>query len=124
MEINGNNYSFSKMNALQQFHVARRIQSLIFSGKKMSLQGFSEALSKMSDEEAEAVLFPLLKSVQRENSRGGGFAPIMSEGNLMFSDIDLKTLIQLAWKALEVNFSDFFTELKAKAESGFSKEKA
>lgn len=90
----------------------------------MSLQGFSEALSKMSDEEAEAVLFPLLKSVQRENSRGGGFSPIMAEGNLMFSDIDLKTLIHLAWKALEVNFSDFFTELKAKAESGFSKEKA
>lgn len=132
LEINGQKYKFAKIDALKQFHIVRRLAPII--GELLSAVGpsFKEgqavlndeeqftkalgpiagAIGKLSDEEANYVLFSLLGSVQRHQA-GGGWANIVATGHhtLMFQDIELKAMFQLAVKAFSVNLGGFIDAL-------------
>jgi hypothetical protein len=127
-EIGGVKYRAGKLNPFEQFNILRKlapvfaaVASTAESGVMAGLiSGESEAdlakllppvlqgLADLPEEDANAVLFGCLRAVQRES--GAGYAPVMAQGaqRLMFEDIDLPVMLQLAWKVLEHNLSGFF----------------
>lgn len=130
LEVNGHDYQFAKLSALAQFHIVRRLAPIIgellngidpksFKDGKpnisqadmlKALGPISTALAKLSDEEANYVLFGLLKVVQRKQV-GGGWANIATGESLMFEDIDMKIMIQLSVKSFMVNLGGFISAL-------------
>lgn len=118
IEINGNLYRIGHMDARKQFHVSRRLAPLLaglgsaLADKKSDLaatfQPIAEALSKMSNEDMDYVLDNCLAVVSRQ--QGNQFAPVMSRGGgMMFEDIDLPTMMQLAIAVIRENLGGFFS---------------
>ncbi len=122
-ELNGNQYRVGHINALTQFHVARRLAVILSemaaafqSGKNedASLSAMANAISKLSDEDANYCLFSLLKAITRAQKNGMGWGPVCSANSLMYDDITMPVMLQLAWKSLQFNMSDFFLEMNLK----------
>ncbi len=133
-EIRGRKFSMVKLDALKQFHIVRRVGPLIadllkaLGGiKKEQLEGLTEkekleefaqiaepvmeGLSKLSDKDAEFVLFRLLSAVQVHQAEHNVWAKIASDQGIMMQDLDLPTLLQVAGKSLVFNLSGFFSML-------------
>jgi hypothetical protein len=55
----------------------------------------------MSDEDVDYVLKKCLTVCQKHN--GSNWAPLMRNGNLMFDDLDLATLMQLSMEVVQDN---------------------
>lgn len=127
--INSHDYKFSQIPALAQFHIVRRLAPIIgellgaigpsMKGGKSevnqdemlkALGPITSALAKLSDEDANYVLFGLLKNVTRKQA-GGGWAKIVTGETFMFEDIDMKVMIQLAVKSFMVNLGGFINAL-------------
>ena len=135
-EINGTKYQVRKMDAFKQFHIVRRLapmlgelapvlgqaaskaKALEDSSEAEKLEAFGEAvapimngLSKLSDEDANRVLFGLLECA--ETHRSGAWAPLVVPGGkqMAFQDLDLPTLLQIAARAFAFNLSGFFSAL-------------
>lgn len=126
-------YSTRKLSAIQQFHVARRLAPLLWalgeglvqalsSGKSeisvdgvdanglFALKNVADMVAQMSDADSEYVLNTCLSVVRRKQS--GGWANIQaSGGGLMFDDIDLQTMMQLAVTVIKENLGNFFDAL-------------
>jgi len=67
----------------------------------------ADVLAAMSDTDSEYVLKLCLGAVSREQA-GTGFAPILnSAGSLLFSDLDLVTMLQLAHAVVMENLGNF-----------------
>lgn len=142
--VNGIEYQFAKINAVEQFHVVRRLAPIIGdllaaltskipAGQSMqSLKdSFTEAdgaelmvpvanaIAKLSDEDANYVLFKLLQSIQRKQ-QGGGWAHIKVSGKdiLMFDDIDMPTMLKLAGLSLMENLGGFIAALPTGLKEG------
>jgi hypothetical protein len=129
-EVGSFKFKLSKINAMAQFHVVRRISHLIpilipVFEKAQKIQGkeglsetekfsqiaaeakpFLEGLSAMSDQESEKVLFSLLSSV--ETNRNGGWAKVANDKMLFFQDFELPVLLQCAGRAFMYNLTSFF----------------
>lgn len=123
IEIAGQHYQLAKLNALTQFHVARRLGPILAtmgvslqmlrSGMKLELDDFvslltpvMDIMSKMPDEEVNYILFTCLGVCKRKS--GEAWAPVLASGNLiMFSDIDLPTMLQLVVAVLKDNLGPF-----------------
>lgn len=131
-ELNGVNYKLNKMNAFKQFHIVRKVAPIlgkllpvINSIKKIDddkLQDeekwdqiaklatpILEGLSKLSEEDADKVLKALLATVEKQNH--GAWSFVVVGESLMFADMDLPTMMQLAGRAFMFNLADFFTVL-------------
>jgi hypothetical protein len=126
-EVEGRIYKISTINAVQQFHITRRLAPVI--GKFSALRGnprdlskdpekilqaigiVADALARLSDFDADYCLFGLLKSVTRKQSNGLGWAPITTESSLMFDDITMPTMLKLAWFSMQLNFASFLDAL-------------
>lgn len=121
VEVGGHQYAIGRIDARKQFHIARRIAPLLAGlgssafKKGENADGFAkflgpiaDALSKMSDEDVDYVLDVCLSVCQRVQPNGQG-APIMSRaGGMMFNDIDMPQMVQLAVKVIQENMSGFF----------------
>lgn len=118
-QINGNTYRIGKLDARTQFHVARRLAPLLAGiGKTLNqpknkddlfstFGPLADALSRMSDEDTDYVLDKCLSVTQR--AQGNQFAPVMaSNGRMMFDDIDLPAMMQLAVAVIRENIGGFF----------------
>jgi hypothetical protein len=129
LTINGLDYKFDKIPALAQFHIVRRLAPIIgellgaIDPKKFkegsgldqsemvkALVPITTALAKLTDEDANYILFGLLKAVTRKQA-GGGWAKVVTGEVLMFDDIDMKVMIQLAVKVFMVNLGGFINAL-------------
>jgi hypothetical protein len=129
LTINGLDYKFDKIPALAQFHIVRRLAPIIgellgaIDPKKFkegsgldqsemvkALVPITTALAKLTDEDANYILFGLLKAVTRKQV-GGGWAKVVTGEVLMFDDIDMKVMIQLAVKVFMVNLGGFINAL-------------
>jgi hypothetical protein len=66
-----------------------------------TLGPIADVLSKMSDEDVDYVLKKCLTVCQKYT--GTGWAPLMRNGNLMFDDLDLATLMQLTMEVVQDN---------------------
>lgn len=116
-EVGGHKYRIGRIDARKQFHVARRLAPLLagMSGLGSKGAGFAaligpltDALSGMSDEDVDYVLDACLGVCQRIEANGHP-APVMSRsGALMFEDIDMGQMIQLAVKVIQENLGGFF----------------
>jgi hypothetical protein len=116
VEVGGHKYRIGRIDARKQFHVARRLAPLLagMGGLANKSAGFAavlapitEALSSMSDEDVDYVLDACLGVCQRLQQDGRP-APVMTRSGLMFEDIDMGQMIQLAVKVIQENLGGFF----------------
>jgi hypothetical protein len=117
VEVGGFQYRIGRIDARKQFHVARRLAPLLagMTGLPDKAAGFSgfigpltDALSGMSDEDVDYVLDVCLGVCQRMQPNGHGAPVIARGGGLMFEDIDMGQMVQLAVKVIQQNLSGFF----------------
>ncbi len=126
--------SNKKLNAMQQFHVARRLGTTAVNSLGAIIELLAEAgsleallkadvvkmvpvmaqlvkaIGEMSDSDSDYVVMTCLSSVSR--SVGSSYAPIQAPGGgLMYVDIELAQMLQIVAKVLEDNFSSFFSAL-------------
>jgi hypothetical protein len=132
--FNSKDFKLNKINALKQYHIARRISPIlgevmpVFSKiAKANTENLPEdqkleqmillaepllkGFAKMSEADSEKLLHDLLMSVEMKQS-SGNWAKLSNGDSLMFSDLDLKTMLVAAGKAFMFNLSDFFGALQ------------
>jgi len=123
-EIKGVNYRTAKLSVFDQLKVSRKLLPVLagmlgdFQAIKSSAQGgdvykaletalpkIAESLSDMSDEDTNAIIFPCLSVVARQN--GKVWAPVMSQNELMFDDIDLMSMLQIVGRVVGDSLGNF-----------------
>lgn len=130
IELNGHTYRIGKLNAMDQFHVSRRIAPIIptlipvflklaqgggVTGNLAALgdaiQPFAEGISTMSDEASEFVLATCLSVVHRQT--GTTWAPVWSKQAraAMFDDMDLSVILNLAIRVIKDSLEPFIRGL-------------
>ncbi len=127
--IAGNTYRYGKLNAFAQFHLERRIMPLVFSAfpvffgaadkKEDSVVSFkdilekskplADILSKMSDEDADYITRTCLSVIQRK--QGMEWVSVMSDGHLMFDDLDAFETVLLSFFVIRRNLANFMQKL-------------
>ena len=124
-------FKLAKLDPFKQFHIVRRlgpiladllpalseIKKLGASAESNQLEAvakFAEpimnGLSKLSDVDADLVLFGLLQAVEMKQIQGN-WAKVASNSMLMIQDLELPILLNLAGRAFVFNLSDFFAAL-------------
>jgi len=102
--IKGIKYRSGTMDAMTQFHVVRRLETILGSFRNMldskledGLTVIAEAVSKMSDADTEYVIGACMAIVQREQPGATGWAKVWSTEakRPMFTDIDMATMLQI-----------------------------
>ncbi len=118
-EINGVSYRSDRMDAFRQFHVARKLAPVVsevvpFLARGVSLDsGLSDlepvmkAIAAMPEDDCNYVLQSCLSVVRRQ--QGQGYAPVWNDGaqRMMFADVDLPVMLQIAARVLQDNLSSF-----------------
>ncbi len=119
-ETEGRTYRVNKIDARSQFHIVRRLAPVLGQvapavqggkGGMDALPALADAIAKLSDEDADYVLFGLLKVISRKQDQGLGWGPVATGTLLMYDDITMPTMLKLAWQALSHNMSGFFAAL-------------
>ena len=128
LEIAGKQYRVAKINAVEQFHIARQLAPVLGeiaphagAGEKGALDALpaiAKALAAMPRESADSVLFGLLAAVQRKEPQGLGWSAVVSGQAMMYQDIGLPEMMQLAWAALRENLGDFFAAIPSALPGG------
>lgn len=133
-EIGGRKFKLGKIDAFRQFHIVRRIGPLLadlmpgLSGmvkmkmddmtETQKLEEFAKAihpvmsgLSRLSDADADYVLYRLLGAVEVEQPQYKSWARVATDTGLVMQDIELPVLLQVAGRSLMYNMSGFFALL-------------
>lgn len=116
-EIGGNTYRSGKMDTFKQFHVSRRLVPILgnvagaVSGEAKFedlVQPLMHGIACMTDADCDFILEACLKVVQRQ--QGNAWSQIYAGANqaLMFDDIDMSVMLQIAGKVIQDNLSGFF----------------
>lgn len=134
LEVKGNNYRIGTLNAMQQFHLTRRLLPLfavmgisiaqLRSGVKMDITDFapilepvSKIMAEMSDQDSNYIILTCLSVVHREG-KPGKWAPTVTESGLfMFQDMDMTVMLRLVVEVLRDNLGNFLKGLGAETES-------
>lgn len=72
------------------------------------LPRIADELSKLSEEDTNAIIHPCLAVVVRQN--GKTWAPVFRSGELMFDDIDLFSMLQLVARVVADSLGNFLPE--------------
>lgn len=123
-EIKGANYRASKLSVFDQLKVSRKLLPVLagmlgdFQGIKAAAQGgdvnkaiesalpkIADSLAEMSEEDTNAIIFPCLSVVARQN--GKVWAPVMVQGSLMFDDFDLMSMLQIVGRVVGDSLGNF-----------------
>jgi hypothetical protein len=115
VEIGGQKYRIGRIDARKQFHVARRLAPLLAGMSGLTKGGgfdalvgpLTAAISGMSDEDVDYVLDACLGVCQRIQPNGQGAPVIARSGGMMFEDIDMGQMVQLAVKVIQENLGGF-----------------
>lgn len=136
--IDARKFKLNKIDAMKQFHIVRRIAPLLreflpvmgtiakakvdLMSDEQKLDEFAkianpliEGLSKLSDADADFVLYRLLASVEVEQPEFRSWATIATEAGVKVQDLELPILLQCAGRALMYNLSGFFSSLRRMA---------
>lgn len=121
-------FKAGKINAMKQFHVVRRIAPILgdlipvlkkFEGmseeelKKDQIESLApilNGLAKLSDKDSEFVLYSLLAAVEMKQDLGN-WAKLSNGEQLMFNDLELPVLLQVAGRTFMHNLTGFFAVL-------------
>lgn len=135
-QLNGQLYSAGRLNAKQQFHVARRLAPLLkgfgdvvknaggifsivekhFAGKLKEdlkkidpfemVQPLADALNEMSDENANYIIDACCGVTQRRT--GSAWGPVIAPNGMpMYPDMDWSVIIMIVIKVVEANLLNF-----------------
>ena len=112
------------MDARRQFHVARRLSSVLSpsadaigklapdadskAGFIAAIDGFFEALSSLPDDQLDYVIDACLDTVSRKD--GTQWSPIRRGGAMMY-DLDLYTQGAIVWHVVKGALDGFFASL-------------
>lgn len=130
-EAGGKKFKLNKINAFDQFHIVRRLAPVLgellpFLGKvkgmsqeqiddptflEKHLGDFSPVLSglaKLSDEDSNRVLMGLCSAVEMYQPESNSWARVAHGQNLMFQNLELPVLLQIAGRSFAYNMADFF----------------
>jgi hypothetical protein len=136
-EIGGRKFAMGKIDAFRQFHIVRRIGPLLAEimpavaalakskvdhlSEEEKLEQFAKVLqpvmngfSKLSDADADYVLFRLLSVVEVHQPQFNSWAKIATDTGIMMQDIELPVLLQAAGRSLMYNLGNFFAALPRK----------
>ncbi|ERK09967.1 putative bacteriophage protein [Serratia fonticola AU-AP2C] len=133
-EINNQQYRATKLNVFDQLKVSRKLlpvlsgllgeikvikqlktgQITIEDALKTALPAVAQTLSDLSEEDSNAIIHPCLSVVLRQ--QGNTYAPIFSNGQLMFDDIDLMGMLQIVARVVGDSLGNFLGELQEKAQ--------
>lgn len=69
------------------------------------LPKIAEKMAGLSEEDTNAIIFPCLSVVARQN--GKVWAPVMVQGALMFDDIDLMSMLQIVGRVVGDSLGNF-----------------
>lgn len=72
------------------------------------LPAMADAVYNLSDDDAMRVIKTTLKAVRRQNPGGMWTAVLTPQGDLMFQDLNMVQMLQIVWRVLEANLSEFF----------------
>lgn len=124
-EVGGRKFKLNKIDAFKQFHIARRLGpvlgELIPVAQKFSklnddqmkedqfelLAPVLNGLARLSDEDSNRVLLGLCSAVEMQQSTGN-WARVATDAGLMFQDLELSVLLQIAGRAFQYNMASFF----------------
>lgn len=134
-EIGNRKFKLNKIDTFKQFHIVRRLAPILgdmisaaqkynkfkASGshdEKASEENFTalvtpimNGVSKLSDADASLVLLGLCSAVEIQQMPIGNWAKVATDAGLMFQDIELPILLQIAGRAFMYNLSGFFAVL-------------
>lgn len=139
-QAGGKSFKLNKIDAFKQFHIVRRMGPILgdiipVAQKlhKMKRENMSEeetmesiaalsapimtGISKLSDEDSNKVLLGLCSSVEMQQA-SGNWARVATDAGLMFQDLDLPTLLQIAGRAFMYNVSGFFASMPQTSHGG------
>jgi len=131
VDIDGTAYQISRLSPKKAFHVARRLAPFLGAilphigqlfvkeedgsvpkaaaflerGKDV-FPAIADVLAKMDDADCDYILDTCLAVVAVRQERG--FVAVMSNGVMMFDNIDMKTMLLLAAEVVKLNLADFF----------------
>lgn len=133
--IGGRSFKLSKINAMKQFHVVRRIAPILgdmlpalkdvarvhknaenmsqddqFEQMATIISPIMTGLARLSDADANFVLYSLLAAVEMKQD-SGNWAKISNGDMLLFDNLDLPTMLQAAGRAFAFNMIGFFAVL-------------
>lgn len=131
IEVGGQRYQLGRMSAMQQFHVSRRIATVLpplirtyldlstsdeplTKNLKLlatSIEPVMEALSHLKDEEAEYVVGACLAVVERQHMNGWARVWSAQHRTAMFDDIDMGTMLTLTGHVIVENLGPFIQGL-------------
>lgn len=129
-EVGGYKFQLTKIDAIKQFHIVRRLGpilgDLIPMAQKLKgidtnnmteeqkldqfaklLTPFITGLSKLSDADADLVLFGLCSSAQIHQKQFNNWARVAT-GSVLSFQLPLPVLLQVAGRAFAYNLADFF----------------
>lgn len=112
-------YQLRKINAIKQFHLARKLAGL-FAGMvgnnsntdEERVNEFLAAISSMEDSKAEELLFLTLQGAYVKVPKTGGWTPLVNGNTLMFEDLNIVDLGKIAFEVIQFNLANF-TQLQA-----------
>lgn len=120
IELNEKRYRAKTLPARRQFHMVRRLASVLSGLAKMkdlaladpmaALEPLAQGIASLSDADADYVIDGCLAVVELKQP-AGGWAPVMVNGRLMFEDMDMTTMLRLTWAVLQENLAGFFAAL-------------
>lgn len=130
-ELEGRTYRANKIDARAQFHIVRRlapvlgeiVPALQGKGGLDALPPLANAVAKLTDSDADYVIFGLLKAVVRKQDQGLGWGPVATGEQLMYDDITMPLMLKLAWQSFSFNMSGFFAALPSDLKEAAQKQK-
>lgn len=123
LPLDGQVYRIGKMDAMTQFHVARRIGPIMASVTESAQAGgefnlldvmatAAQVIAKMSDDDVEYVIARCLSVVGRIQPDGRA-AAVWRGKSLMFNDIQMPAMVRLSVEVVKENLGPFFPGLLA-----------
>lgn len=130
-ELEGRTYRANKIDARTQFHIVRRLAPVLGEiapalqgkGGLDALPPLANAVAKLTDSDADYVIFGLLKAVVRKQDQGLGWGPVATGEQLMYDDITMPLMLKLAWQSFSFNMSGFFAALPSDLKEATQKQK-
>lgn len=126
--IKDQQYRIAKLSVFEQLKVSRKLLPVLAGmvadfrhvQTKMSekdtegaletiLPKIADAVSSLSDDDVDAILFPCLKVVSRQHLKG--WVPVCQQGNMAFDDIDLFVMLQLVARVVADSLGNFLPVL-------------
>lgn len=127
-EIKGHKYRAHKLSTFEQLKVSRKLLPVVagmlseftslkekFDAKdtegalQLLLPKVADAVSSLSDEDTNAILFPCLRVVSRKHM--DGYAPVMTGDDLRFDDIGLMEMLSMVARVVADSLGNFLQEL-------------